>query len=235
MERFFRFLLWKHATRHLNLFWTIVFNFALCSFKDALHFPILCYGRFNVRQLSGRVVFSVPLKKGLLSFGKDKTNYRYVRTTSISISPGSIIKVGSASFFQGTTLVMGKDSLLILGKNVTVGDRAEIICMDKIQVGDHSDITWDCQVTDFGSHPIKDLLSGMVGPLKKPVHIGSYCWICNRTSIMPGTIIPNHTIVSFNSLLNKDYVSLGIKEFSLLGGIPAKLLKDQVSRDDYSL
>lgn len=39
---------------------------------------------------------------------------------------------------------------------------------------------------------------------------------------MKGTVIPDHTIVSSNSLCNKDYSD--VPQFSIIGGIPARLI-----------
>ena len=46
---------------------------------------------------------------------------------------------------------------------------------------------------------------------------------------MQGTITPNNCTIASNTLCNKDYTTLG--ENILIGGIPAKLLKEHVSRD----
>ena len=46
---------------------------------------------------------------------------------------------------------------------------------------------------------------------------------------MPGTVTPNYCVVASNSVVNKDYTPLGNN--ILLGGIPAKLIKKNYSRD----
>ncbi|MCS2893475.1 hypothetical protein NXY11_06775 [Parabacteroides faecis] len=102
------------------------------------------------------------------------------------------------------------------------------------------DVTWDCQVTDFGSHPIVDKVTGKIKNLFTPVVIDDYCWIGNRTSIERGTKLPHHTIVGQNSLFNKDYIDKGIKSYSLLEGQSAKLILENVERvydiqEEYSI
>jgi len=69
--------------------------------------------------------------------------------------------------------------------------------------------------------------------LTKPVKIGDYCWIGNRSTIMPGTVLPERVIVAANSLLNKDYIEKGILPFSVIGGMPAKLLNTDIERTDF--
>jgi hypothetical protein len=46
---------------------------------------------------------------------------------------------------------------------------------------------------------------------------------------MKNTQTPVNCIIASNSLINKDYTTLG--ENILIGGIPAKLLKENISRD----
>ena len=46
---------------------------------------------------------------------------------------------------------------------------------------------------------------------------------------MQKTKTPNYCTIASNSLCNKDYSSFG--ENILIGGIPAKLLKENISRD----
>jgi len=62
-----------------------------------------------------------------------------------------------------------------------------------------------------------------VYPLGRPIIIGDNCWICNTSSISAGAIIPDNTIVTSNSLVNKDFSA--IEKNSIIGGIPAKLIK----------
>jgi acetyltransferase-like isoleucine patch superfamily enzyme len=58
----------------------------------------------------------------------------------------------------------------------------------------------------------------------KPVHIGSYCFIGTNVVILPGSILPDYSILGAKSLLNKE---MHIK-FRLYGGVPAKELSTLV-------
>ena len=82
----------------------------------------------------------------------------------------------------------------------------------------------------FNSHYIVDACTEKVKQISNSIDIGDYCWICNRTTIMPGTKIPNRTIVVSNSLLSKDYTSMYHEDGIMLGGCPAKFIKKGVYR-----
>jgi hypothetical protein len=51
----------------------------------------------------------------------------------------------------------------------------------------------------------------------------------NRVSVLKGTQTPDFCTVASNSLCTKDYTSLG--ENILIGGVPAKLIRSNISRD----
>lgn len=104
----------------------------------------------------------------------------------------------------------------------------KIFCCQYISIGEMSEVTWESQVTNFNSHYIENMTTKQISNIIKPVHIGKRNWIGNRSPNMPGTYLPNNIIVTSNSLLNKDYLLLGIKESSLLGGMPARIIKQQV-------
>lgn len=131
------------------------------------------------------------------------------------------------------SILINQNCILEINDYSTLGDNVEIICNNKISIGKHVDITWDCRITDFGSHPVMDVSTGKFSKLYSFVEIGDYCWLGNRSTVMPGTKLPNRTIVASNSLLNKNYIELGIKKYFLLGGIPAKLIKEDFKRTDY--
>lgn len=207
-------------------------NFRYFPFKQAIRQPIKCYGKIRVRCANGHIILPEwNKKKGVILIGVDPTGYRTCNTTTLTMLEGATWEVtGNLKIYQGASILVGKDAHLTMDDKVTVGDNAEIICMEKIHIGEHTDITWDCQVTDFASHPIRDTKSGVLHPMTKPVDIGPYCWIGNRTTIMPGTMLPERIIVASNSLLNKDYKGKGISSYSLIGGIPATLIKRNIER-----
>lgn len=55
----------------------------------------------------------------------------------------------------------------------------------------------------------------------KPINIGDYCFIGTNCEILPGSNIPNFSILGAKSLFNKKYD----KPFYLYGGVPAKIIK----------
>ena len=101
--------------------------------------------------------------------------------------------------------------------------RINISCFSSVKIGNNTRIAHRSQIYDYNFHYIADLNRRKVYPLGRPIIIGDNCWICNTSSISAGAIIPDNTIVTSNSLVNKDFSA--IEKNSIIGGIPAKLIK----------
>ncbi len=218
--------------RRVNWLKTFIVNLRMFPLRDAVKLPVMCYGKVNFIAVGGAKIRLSEIRKGVLKVGYDLTAYRSCGATTLKLLKDSQLYVdGVVVLMQGSSVVVGQHAVLTMKNHSTLGDRAEIICRKEVTVGSYSEITWECQVTDFASHNIKDKSTGKYRNLFRPVFIGDYCWIGNRTTIQPGTRLSDHIIVASNSLLNKNYVEQGIKPYSLIGGMPARLLRTDVERN----
>ena len=102
------------------------------------------------------------------------------------------------------------------------------MCFDKIVFGGSSRTSWDCQIMDSTFHYIENLSDEDIKPLTKPIVLGDNIWLGNRATISKGAVLPDYTIVASNSLVNKDFSSIG--ENCLLAGLPATVKQQNVRR-----
>jgi acetyltransferase-like isoleucine patch superfamily enzyme len=79
---------------------------------------------------------------------------------------------------------------------------------------------------DTNFHQMIDTTTGERYKVTQPVVIGSYNYIGNRVSVMPGSQTPNYCTVASNSLCNKDFFKL--EENILLAGMPVKLIRNMI-------
>lgn len=215
----------------INILLTIYINLKLFPLNIAIKFPIYVYGKWRFFDLSGKIEFTVPIRRGILLLGKNLAGFCVTGKGSLRISENAKIIVGdNVIISQGNQICIKNGAILKLNNNVKLGDFVRIICAKFIEIGAQTDITYESQVTDFNSHFIENLNTKKISTIYKPVWIGEYCWIGNRTTIMPGTILPDRTIVCSNSLLNKNYKIQGLQMYSLIGGIPAKLINTGLKR-----
>lgn len=225
-------IIYKFAKPRLNIIKTIILNFSTLPFRQAIKLPILLIGNWNLRALEGEIIlpdFSSKTKR--IRIGQNLAGYVTAPIGTLTILKGAkLILHSNVKIAQGVHICLYQNAELAIESDALLGDNVKIICCNKISIGKYTDITWECQILDFGTHYIEDLRTKEIHNIFKTVKIGDYCWIGNRTTIMPGTKIPNNIIVASNSLLNKDYNLQGIQSYSLLGGIPAKFIRGDVFR-----
>lgn len=215
----------------LNLSKTIVFNYKLLPFKQAVKLPIFMYGNWNLRSLKGKIIIESDVETGMFKFGHDTAGYFSAAISTFNILNNAVIRISKGvRIGQGVQITMFPNASLILKEKAALNDNVKVICSSKIEIGYCTSVTWECQIMDFNSHYVLDTSSNRVATISKPIVIGDYCWLCNRTTVMPGTVLPNRVIVASGSLLNRNYIKLGISEKSLIGGSPAKLIKEGMYR-----
>lgn len=227
-----RQIIYKLTKPRVNIIKTIILNFSTLPFKQAIRLPILLVGNWNLRSLEGNIILpDNHTNNKRIKIGVNYAGYVTAPVGTLTLQKGSkLILHKNVKISQGVHLCLYSNAELSLGAYSSLGDNVKIICSNKINIGMHTGVTWECQVLDFGTHYIEDLENKEIHNIYQSVEIGDYCWIGNRTTIMPGSRIPNDTIVASNSLLNKDYCHQGIEPFSLLGGIPVKLIRTNIFR-----
>jgi acetyltransferase-like isoleucine patch superfamily enzyme len=200
-------------------------------FKIAYKLPIFVFGKWHLDCTKGSFVIESPIKRGMIYLGLNIAGYVTAGKSFLKMKSNSrIIFRGNCFISQGVQIYLDENATLDLYEDVCFGDNVKIICYKNITVGKRSEITWETQVMDYGSHFIGHLDNNTISNIYNPIKIGNYCWIGNRSTIMPGTILPDRIIVASNSLLNKNYIEKGIESYSLIGGMPAKLIAKGMKR-----
>lgn len=212
----------------LNLTKTIYINFRCLPFGQAIKFPIFIYGRPHFDRLCGKFVFDCEIKRGMVKINQKKLMAPCLQTipTQLVIC-GTVAIHGDVFIGTGNKIVVAEGATLRLGKCTEITDCCNIVCYNDISLGDSSFVVHRCQVYDTNNHFIANLSTNNVRRRTSFVHIGKQCWICNECTLTPGTVIPDHTIVASKSLVNKDMSH--ISQYSLLAGIPAKVVTGGIS------
>lgn len=203
-----------------NPFVTLYLNLRSLPFLKAIKMPIWIYGRPRIMALSGEIKIDSTIQSGMI-----KINYINNGPSNMSVQTeianyGTIIFKGRANIRTGNRILVVKGGTLEIGNNFIMGDMINIGCTKSIIIGDNVRLAHRSQIFDSNYHYVANFNKMIVPPLVRPIIIGSNSWICNSCTIAAGAKIPNFTIVSTNSLVNKDFSS--IEEGSIIGGIPAK-------------
>jgi acetyltransferase-like isoleucine patch superfamily enzyme len=216
--------LWK-----VNWTKTLYFNFKKFPFDVAKKIPVFFFGKVTFTNISGNIQINHPIKTGMILFGKNYTkNVANAGLLELSVS-GQLIFEGHAQFGKDCFLCVEKKGFLSLGNMTTVGANSKIVCEEKILISNNVQFGPDCYVVDSNFHPMIDTVSGKTYKMSEAIVIGNHNFFIAKVSIMPGTKTPNYCTVAIHSLLNKDYTAWG--ENILIGGIPAKILREHTTRD----
>jgi maltose O-acetyltransferase len=157
--------------------------------------------------------FAQYLPHSLLPFGKISQKIRRILAKSIFKKCGKNVNLENKAFF-------GKGDLIEIGDNSGIGTRCELY--GKIKIGKDVMIASEVIILTrnhkFHRTDIPMILQGM--DEEQPVIIEDDVWIGIRAIIMPGVKIGKGSIIAAGSVVTKN-----IGEYSIVGGVPAKLIR----------
>ncbi|MBO0933568.1 acyltransferase [Fibrella aquatilis] len=141
------------------------------------------------------------------------------------------IKIGKKVSFDRSCTIWIEDFCCeaIIGENSTFQD-AHIAVTEpnsKIHIGDDCMFAYDIDLRTGDSHSIIDSSTNDRINYAQNIFIGNHVWIASHVSILKGVIIPDNSIVATRSVVTKSFEGSNL----LIGGIPAKQIKNNVNWD----
>jgi len=115
---------------------------------------------------------------------------------------------------------------LAIGDDSTVNFGCFLDTRGSITIGAHTMIGHKCSIYT-ATHDIDDPKFSSV---KKPVEIGDYVVIFPHSLVMPGVKIGRGAVIMPGSIVTKD-----VGEFHVVGGVPARLVRERSRVLDYKL
>lgn len=110
-----------------------------------------------------------------------------------------------------------------LGENSGLGYKCLI--QGEVHIGDNVMMGPECHIWtinhNFSSLELPMLQQGITE--EQPVCIGDDVWIADRVTILPGVTIGSGSIIAAGAVVTKD-----VPPYSIVGGVPAKVLKSRV-------
>lgn len=213
----------------INWIKTIYINFKMLPFSQAKHLPVVIFGKCSTHSLSGKLTFESPVRFGMLGLGQRYEIFQKESGKAELKIEGTLIIKGKAQFGYDYKIFVAKKAKLTIGNMASMASDAKIICTKNITLGDFCRMGSECQLIDTNFHDLKNTLINEVLVKNTGIYMGAYNFISNRVTIMGKTTTPDYCIIASNSLCNKDYTSFGNN--ILIGGIPAKFIKNEITRD----
>lgn len=129
-----------------------------------------------------------------------KDGVKISKRCSIFGGPGNLLAIGFNSYVGMNSIINGFAAKIEIGDNVSIAQNVNIM-------------------TDSGPNASPEMQR--IFPLEKgPVIIEKHCWIGASSIIMPNVTLGEFCIVAANS-----YVNTSFPAFSIIGGIPARLIR----------
>lgn len=202
---------------------TLYVNLKCFPLRQAIKMPLFVYGWTRIYSLYGSMECIGTCKCGMVKFNKTDPDAPGYASADAELNLwGKIQFMGSARILAGTKVMVGDNGVLRLGDDVRIMSQSNVSVYKSVSIGEHSRIACRTQIIDSNFHYIADFEKREVRPISKDIVIGAFCWICNSSTLSGGTKLPNNSIISSNSLVNKDFSMepLGV----VIGGMPAKVL-----------
>ena len=216
---------------YLKINWikTILFNFEMLPFRQAIHFPVVLYGKMDIKDCkSGRVELITPrVRFNMCSIGSHhfwSTHIYHPQWTQLIIYGTMRISEG-CRIGNGCCVSIKSNAIFEMKACSILGANSKVYCTNHIEIGYNTRISWECQLFDSNFHFYAK--EGIVNRIDAPIIIGNNCWIGNRVSIMRGAMLGTWSIVASNSIVNKDFSNI---EKGMFAGSPAKCIANGVQR-----
>lgn len=139
------------------------------------------------------------------------------------------------------SVIIGKDSnlnetsfhiedrggFITIGEHVTICGKTNLSVIEgkSIRIGNDCLFSANIQIRVGDSHSILDTVTGNRINPSKDVEIGNHVWIGNSVDILKGAKISDNTIVGTRSVVTGS----SYPPNCVIGGVPAKILKQEVS------
>lgn len=176
--------------------------------------------------MCGRGVSFFNLPK--ISFGKFLKLGDYAYLSGLGkegISLGNNVSIGAYSRVVVSTSFNDIGKGIRIGNNVGIGEFAYIGGAGGLRIGD------DCIIGQyFSCHPENHFygdpsqLIRHQGVSRKGIHIGQNCWLGSKVTILDGVSIGDGCVVAAGSVVTQSF-----PENVIIGGVPAKILKQRIS------
>jgi acetyltransferase-like isoleucine patch superfamily enzyme len=195
---------------------------------------------YRLRQATRGFFYKFYFKKssGIIFIGKyTKLRFCYMITLGRTISIGDNVQINAlskngitigdnfsilnGSIIECTGVLNNLGEGLKIGNNVGIAQncfiqvRGEVIIEDNVIFGPNVSIFSENHLYDDNNIPISKQ-----GVSRKGVRIENGVWIGTRAVILDGVVVGKNSIIAAGSVVNKD-----VLPYSIVGGIPAKLIK----------
>lgn len=159
------------------------------------------------------------------SLGDDCEVRTHARVVSASVGGGSVIDVGAMVLgTQRNPIRIGKQSYI--GYYTILDGSGGLSIGDSVHMSGPGVAVWTHST--IGVALRGDALNDPTHRMESPVTIGDRVWIGAQVTVYPGVRIEPQSVVLPHSVVNRD-----VKSGTMVGGVPAKIVRDNLAPEDF--
>jgi acetyltransferase-like isoleucine patch superfamily enzyme len=168
---------------------------------------------------------------GEIKINGEFTFGRYFPMGRFNHRPSRLVVKKDGEFLVNTTdrkakINQGAEIMVMGGGEFYIGEsyinpRLQVLCYDKITIGDGCAISYDVELLDSNVHNI--WIDEKKSKKEAPIIIEDNVWVGNNVSIQKGVRIGKGAIIASNSVVTNN-----IPEQTLAAGVPAEPIKNNV-------
>ncbi len=181
-----------------------------------------CYGKIQLTLCKESVVGDSDLKSylGLTLLGHSTP---LKNTTVVSVEKQGKLQLNGALIGRGCILSVGESGSLSIGEKSYLTDGSRISARHRISIGKRCAISWGVTIIDDDGHGFGP------PPYWAPVIIEDDVWIGCNVTVLKGVTLGAGSVVAAGSV-----VTQSCPPHSLIGGVPARVLRKDVKWLDQS-
>lgn len=142
---------------------------------------------------------------------------------------GTIVFEGRCAIGNDSCLSIGESGYVVFGDSFGATSAFRLISYHHVSFEENVLFGWECIVSDTDLHQLHRIDNITIRNYGE-IHIAKCCWIAMRCIILKNSKLPEHCVVSASSLICKQFH----QPYSMLGGIPAVIIKEGIYRDPYN-
>lgn len=220
----------KLFTKLLDAIASVIFCKRFMSWKQAVKRPIQIPHTMNMEiDPTSKVFIDGKLKPYMIKLGFIGAPYISANQPFIHLGKNSVLHFkGDGIMGNGICIYIEDNAEMIVGNNFYCNCNCTFRCSknQKIKVADDVLFGWNIMLNTTDGHEIE--IDGVVHENNADIEIGYHTWVASDTIISKGVSIPDECIVAQRSLVNKSFTMSN----SLIAGIPAKVVRSNVKRND---
>lgn len=146
-------------------------------------------------------------------------NYSYKHAESIFIAEKNTqVVMENATLGRGTRVKCTMGSTFKMGSGSYIADGGFVSVATSLSIGENCAISWEVQIIDNDGHRLDG------NTPTQPIVIGNHVWIGSRTMILKGTELGDGCVVAAGAVVSGKF-----PPHSLIGGVPAKVIRENIN------